>query len=180
MSRAKFLIVSIILVLITGCGVNALNANQTGSKTKANPAHSVRKENLWVFYANPDDGYTIYRKKQDGSQQKKIGNDERVDWLQSNGNWVYFTLLDDNGYELFKMKSDGTLKQLICNVDFLGNPAESEVSGAVYSSYIVLKSVPLAQPTFNAADTEKERLRVQKDTHIFKIRLDGSGYTQLR
>lgn len=62
--------------------------------------------NGWIYYANISDGYKIYRMKLDGSENKKIYDDETI-FMTACDNTIYYSNKSDYNklYKIIKKKT---------------------------------------------------------------------------
>lgn len=130
----------------------------------------------WTYYINKDDKYSIYKKNSDGSEKVKLSGDERVITLSVKDDYIYYTILDPNDgvTRLYKIKTDGSGRQAVCDVDFLGDVSQEEITASIKGNSIVFKVKPLGQPTDNATDKKKENSRIKNGTHTYEVSLDGN------
>ena len=59
----------------------------------------------WIYYANRNDGYKIYRKKIDGSSEEKLNN-VQSDYINVCDGWIYYRQPEE--CKIARMKTDGS------------------------------------------------------------------------
>lgn len=82
----------------------AENADNSWAKGK----YLVQYQN-WIYYSNSEDHNSLYKKKLDSSETKKL-NDRLSYCLNISGNWIFYTSNDN----LYKIKTDGSDNENIC------------------------------------------------------------------
>lgn len=70
-----------------------------------------------IYYITTADD-TLYSVKMDGTNKHKIGTNERAEYFNIDGDWIYYTNEDDN-FKLYKIKTDGTGKKKISDTKAL-------------------------------------------------------------
>ncbi len=63
----------------------------------------------WLYFTHRNDNYSLYRMRADGSEQKKLSDQDFSTFFVSD-DWIYFSLMND---KLQKMKLDGSSVQVV-------------------------------------------------------------------
>lgn len=140
---------------------------------------SSTKNEDWIYFINEKDKFKLYKKQSDESNITKIYDDERVTSLSVSNGWIFYTIFD-GVYQLYKIKTDGTSKEKICDLEFLGDPVEQEISSKIDSDWIIFEIMPYQQAALTDEDKKKEEARVKEGMHSYKVSLDGKEYELLK
>lgn len=103
----------------------------------------------WIYYANFDDGETLYKSQSDGSGFEQLSTDV-VECINVLGDWVYYVNVSERN-RLYKIKTDGTQRTLV---------SEDACASAVVSGDWIY---------YSAAD----------GGYLYKIKTDGTERTRL-
>ncbi|WP_234118691.1 DUF5050 domain-containing protein [Clostridium hydrogenum] len=97
-------------------------------------AQFLNVENGWIYYRNSSDDGKVYKVSINGGQRTKL-NDDNVNTLVVQGNFIYYTKLATNG--IFKMDLDGNNNTKVHNEGISINVSDKYIyfslsSGAIY------------------------------------------------
>ncbi len=128
----------------------------------------------WTYFINEDDNYSIYKKNSEGAEKTKLSDDERVITLCIKEDYIYYTILapEDGVPKLFKINVDGSDRQVVCDVEFLGDVAQENITSSIKGNSIFFKVEPLRQPTDNETDKKNEDKRILNGTHTYEVSLE--------
>jgi outer membrane protein assembly factor BamB len=65
----------------------------------------------WVYFANPQDGYSLWKMRAGGEEARRILQDGAAS-LNVNGDWIYYRAIRE-GNALYKVRTDGSEKTLL-------------------------------------------------------------------
>lgn len=159
--------------------------NGTDYRLNTDNTWCICSDGEYVYYANVDDGSSVYRIKTDGEGREKLNSDNCSN-LMLDGNYVYY--IDSNSdRNIFRMKKDGTEKQTV-----IGSHV---YCAAIYDGRIYAASKEnIFSVTTNGSDfnviCQKTGSRInvydgkiffvnQDNGNIYSVKPDGSDLTKL-
>ncbi len=95
----------------------ALITNNAGAEDAENFSENIynNTDGDWVYYSNQSDEGKLYKKKTDGTNQTKLGDDQ-VEFVNVSDGWIYYINKSDY-WRIYKEKVEGTDK-ISVNRDF--------------------------------------------------------------
>ncbi len=174
------------LVLVNNA--DSEDADESRGNTPSNIVNygMVAQEGDWIYYRNVADDGKLYKMLMDGSEKKKLSDDEAL-YINAADGWLYYcgTSRDESGNDfggLYKMRTDGTAREALSEV---WTPRYiSVVDGWIYYAYDGLYKMRI-DGTENTKINETESIIdinvvngwiyfIDRDSYLHKISTNGN------